>query len=115
MKRKIIIGGTLKEAGKRFIDVWHRAERGEKVAPESAITFVSFESLWKVMTDKRHELLKHLHRHPAPNVRALAKALKRDYKNVYEDVQALAAIGLIDNSGKTLRAEYDEIRSSLTI
>lgn len=65
------------------------------------------------MTDKRHELLRHLHDHPTPSVRALARALKRDYKRVYEDVRALTSVGLVEKEGGLLRADYDEIRASI--
>ncbi len=113
MKTKIEIGGTLEDAGKRVIDAWHRAERGEKVEPTDTITFVSWKALHNVMTDKRHALLRHLRKRPASSVRALAKSLKRDYKNVHEDVKALSSIGLINTKGRTLRVEYSKIETAI--
>src|SRR5690606_41303388 len=69
-----------------------RSESGEAVEAEDNVTFTSRSALASVMSDKRHELLKHLHRHPAPSLRALARELGRDYKRVYEDVAALASV-----------------------
>ena len=34
----------------------------------------------RVLTPRRLELLRHLHRHPVPSIAELARTLKRDYK-----------------------------------
>lgn len=115
MRKKVYVGGSLREAARRVVEAWHRAERGEKVAPQDTITFATWSALAAVMTDKRHELLRHLRRHPTPSIRALARDLGRDYKRVYEDVQALAAIGLVDIDDGALRAGYDEIQASIKV
>lgn len=73
-KRNIFVSHTaLDDAAKRFAEVWKKAERGEAVEPEDNVSFVSWSALSAVMTDKRHELLRHLHRNPAPSMRALAR------------------------------------------
>ncbi len=115
MTKKVLVGGSLGEAARRVVEAWHRAERGERVAPRDNITFLSWSVLAAVMTDKRHELLRYLRRHPTPSIRALSRALGRDYKRVYEDVQALAAVGLVDKDGGVLRADYDEIQASIKV
>ncbi len=114
-KRTIIVGGGLGEAARRVSEAWHRSERGETVEPEDNVTFVSWSALASVMSDKRHELLKHLHRHPAPSLRALARELGRDYKRVHEDVAALESVGLVERGEDGLYAEYDEIRTVITL
>jgi predicted transcriptional regulator len=48
---------------RRFIDAWHRAERGQAV-DEHHLSFESWEGLARVLTGKRLELLRHLHRTP---------------------------------------------------
>ena len=85
------------------------------MAPRDNVTFVTWSALAAAMTDKRHELLRHLHDHPAPSIRALARALGRDYKRVHEDVRALAAVGLVEKQGGLLRADYDEIRATIKV
>ena len=114
-KRTLIVGGSLEEAARRVAESWHRAERGEEVEAEDNVTFASWSALASVMSDKRHELLKHLHRHPAPSLRALARALGRDYKRVYEDVAVLSSVGLVERGEDGLYAEYDEIRTVITL
>ena len=98
----------------RFIDAWHRAERGE-VVDEHHLSFESWAGLAKVLTPRRLELLRHLRRQPVPSIAALARALGRDYKRVHADVEALAAAGLIDRAPTGLRADYDEIRASIAV
>jgi predicted transcriptional regulator len=99
---------------RRFIDAWHRAERGQAV-DEHHLSFESWEGLARVLTGKRLELLRHLHRHAASSIAELARALGRDYKRVHADVEALAAAGLIDRTPAGLRADYGEIRTSIAV
>lgn len=115
VNRRIYVGGTLEDAAKRVADIWNKAARGEVVEAEDNITFLSWSALSKVMTDRRHELLRHLHRTPAPSLRSLARELGRDYKRVHADVTALAAIGLIQRDGRSLRADYSAIEARITL
>lgn len=107
-------GGFEEEASRRFIDAWHRAERGESFH-ERHLAFESWDVLARVLTGKRMELLRHVRRHEVASIRALAKALGRDYSNVHADVQALVAVGLLDASESGLRAEYDAIETKIAI
>ena len=111
---RVHVGGGFDAVAKRVARAWHQAERGEKV-DEDHLTFVSWNALAKVMTEKRFELLRHLHRFPAASVAALARSLGRDYKRVHEDVEALSAVGLIERDKTGLRADYDEIRTIIAL
>jgi predicted transcriptional regulator len=113
-KREIHVGGTFAETKRRVLDAVARAERGEEVQ-EDHVTFATWAALSAVMTPKRFALIRHLHRQPEASIAALARNLKRDYKRVHEDIEALVAAGLVDRSGKTLTAEYDEIRTRIAI
>jgi predicted transcriptional regulator len=48
------------------------------------------------ITPRRFDLLEGLHRCGLICINALAKLLKRNYKNVHDDVKALESIGLIE-------------------
>jgi predicted transcriptional regulator len=67
------------------------------------------------MTTKRFELVRHLNRHPEASIAALARSLKRDYKRVHEDIEALAAAGLVERSERGLWADYSEIRAQIAV
>lgn len=104
MKKEIQIGiGDASNTAKDFIDVWKRAERGEKVEAEERLYFENLEILLKTLTSGRWVLLKTLRTSGPMSVRSLANELRRDYKNVHIDVRRLERIGLID------RAKDDKI------
>lgn len=112
---KITVGGRMEDdASRRFVDAWHRAESGETFH-ERHLAFESWDALIRVLTTKRMELLRYVHRHNVTSVRALAKALGRDYSNVHADVQALTAAGLLDASDGGVRADYDAIETKIAI
>ena len=114
-KVKMTVGGAIEdEAARRFIDAWHRGERGESFR-ERHLVFESWDALVRVLTAKRMELLRYVRRHPVASVRALAKALARDYSNVHADVQALMAAGLLEATGRGVRADYDAIETKIAI
>ncbi|MEO3999022.1 hypothetical protein [Mesorhizobium sp. CAU 1732] len=113
MKKQIVVGGSLRDAASRVSQAWRQAARGEAVQAEDSVTFLSWAALASVMTEKRYEMLRHLHRHPTPSIRALSRDLGRDFKRVHEDVTALEAIGLIEREDGMLRADYDEIRAAI--
>jgi predicted transcriptional regulator len=114
-KVKLTVGGKIEnEASQRFVDAWHRAERGETFE-ERHLAFESWDALARVLTGKRMELLHYVRRHNVTSIRSLAKALKRDYSNVHTDVQALAGAGLLDASTKGVRADYDAIETKIAI
>jgi len=112
---RITVGGDLEgDASRRFVDAWHRAERGGTFA-ERHLAFESWDALARLLTAKRLELLRHVRRHKVASVRALAKALGRDYSNVHADVRALAAAGLLDAGDGAVRADYDWIETRIAV
>lgn len=118
MKRIEIGVGSLKQAAGAFADLWRRAEAGERLPEATArVDFGSLPELLAVLSPKRLELLEAIKRDPGESIRALSRSLGRDYKNVHEDVTALAELGLIvRNKAGRLAAPYDElvIRAPLT-
>lgn len=115
-KRKMIqVGGTLRQAAAEVVAAWNKAAAGEAVEPTDKTMFVTWSALASVMTDKRHALIAHLHEHPASSIRALAREIGRDYKRVHDDLQMLAAVGLVEFDGNSWRADYDEIATAITV
>jgi predicted transcriptional regulator len=103
---QIHVGETTGSVGARFVDAWHRMDRGEDVN-ERHVSFANWETMVRVLSPKRLELLRHVHQHPAKNIRSLAQALGRDYRRVHEDVEALTAAGLLDRDTAGVRTDYD--------
>jgi predicted transcriptional regulator len=114
-KVKITVGGDIEnEASRRFVKAWRRAARGRTLR-ERHLAFESWTALSRVLTGKRLELLHHVRHNKVASVRALAKALDRDYSNVHADVRALAEAGLLDLDKTGVRADYDAIETRVWI
>jgi predicted transcriptional regulator len=113
-KRVKVHVGTLQDMGKRFVSAWHRLEHGEKVR-ERHVTFPDLPAMLNALTPKRMELLRDVHREPAASIKALAERLGRDYKRVHEDVETLAASGLLLRDGGCVSAPYDAITAEMRL
>jgi len=102
-KQHIHIGVEEADQGfERFIKAWHKAEAGGSEEVEIHLNFEDLSMLASILTPKRLELMKSLRQHGPLSVRALAKQLKRDYKNVHADVSALEEAGLIQRTEEGL-------------
>ena len=88
--------GDERETAQEFMEAWHRGTRGEVPEPlVEHLYFPDLETLLQTLTPRRLTLLQTLHAIGPVSVRALAKALERDYKNVHTDIQALERLGLV--------------------
>jgi len=100
----------------RFIKAWHAAGSAQREQAEVHLNFENFAMLLSLLTPKRLELLRWLRQHGPRSVRALAKELERDYKNVYADVSALEECGLIVRTqDNLLAAPWDVIDTRLQL
>ena len=114
-KRRIQVRvGTAEDMGRRFIDAWHRAERGERVREEH-LTFVDFKQLLGTLSDERLRLLKEVRCESAASVRQLAERLGRNYKNVHEDIERLTAAGLLAREDGRVMAPYETILAEMSL
>ena len=61
--------------------------------------------IYLMMSPKRMEILDYLTNHSINSIKILAKELKRNYKNVYDDVKAMEEFGLVElvNDGRNKR------------
>jgi predicted transcriptional regulator len=103
----IHVGGSFSDDIQRFLAAATRAEAGQTVEPETHISFQDWETFFRVLTPTRIALLRHVHAHDVPSVRALSQAIGRDYRRVHGDVDALVAAGLIERRGTALTTEWD--------
>ncbi len=119
-KRKITVKtGSLEEAAKEFVNVWHQLEAGSaaKIAPVEKISFTDPRLLFKTLTARRWELLNYLHEQGKMSIRSLANALHRDYSNVHQDVKTLALLGLIlkDEEDNKYHVPWEMIVTEFTL
>lgn len=96
-----------------FMDTWKQLEGGTKVEPSDRLYFHDWSTFASLFTPRRVALLEALRVEPADSIRALARRLGRDQKNVHADVQALLTVGLIERDGERLMAPYSEIGAAL--
>ena len=100
----------------RFVRAWHKAEAGEIEQAEVHLNFEDFAMLLSVLTPKRLALLRSLRQHGPLSVRALAKHLERDYKNVHTDARALEDVDLIARTEEGLLfAPWDVIDTHMRL
>lgn len=81
---------------KEVKSVWKKLEQGKKVKKHEGISFESLETMRKVLTEERLRILKIIKKYHPGSIYELAKMLKRDTKNVSDDVHYLAELALIE-------------------
>lgn len=92
--------------------VFARARQAAKGRPQGArISFASVELMFRVMTDKRWELIKALAGQGPMSIREAARRVERDVKAVHGDVTALLNAGALwkTEDGK-IEFPFDRIR-----
>jgi predicted transcriptional regulator len=109
--RRIEIGVVSpKEESQALLDWAARVDAGEEMLEaEPRLSFATYSQLHAALTDKRMGLLEQLAQNDGTNIRQLAALLNRDYKNVYDDVQILSKIGLVEKRDGLLYVPYDDI------
>jgi predicted transcriptional regulator len=96
--------------------VWKKLEKGESMKRHEGISFENTEAMRKILSEERLRILKTIKKEHPKSIYELAKLLKRDIKNTFDDVQFLAQIGLIElkktREGRektTPKVNYDRI------
>jgi predicted transcriptional regulator len=77
-------------------NVWDKTEKGEKLKKHEGLYFENLEAMRKVLTENRLRMLKVIRKEHPASIYELAKFLKRDVKNTFDDIHFLADIGLIE-------------------
>ncbi len=119
MKKRDFKVGIIDEDdfNREVMGILENAEKG--VIPETPVERVYFgdmRTFLEHITPKRLELLETLHKTGPMSVNALAKLLKRSYKNVYDDVRALEVAGLIErDEQKRIDVPWNEITTTLKL
>lgn len=113
-KRALLIVEPTSKAFDRFTEVLKKPIQS-RYKGYVVLSFPSFEVLGRVVTGARLELLSAIRSFKPKSIQQLAKAVKRDFKNVYKDIQLLAEYGLIElkengaRKATSLSAKYTEL------
>ncbi len=93
-KRVMLVVESQKKAMDRVFRALAKPTR--KFASTEIISFPDFETLGKVITGVRVEILNVIRQQKPKSIQELSRLVKRDFKNVYQDVQLLKEFGLIE-------------------
>lgn len=93
-KKVVLLVEPSKTATSRAFSVLKKPSK--KYAGMEIISFPDFETLGRVITGARLELLNMIRHREPKSIQELARFVARDFKNVYQDVKLLAQFGLID-------------------
>jgi len=107
MKIKKIVIKSREDFDSEFLKFAKALDRGEKIKPQIGEYFESLEAVRDFLTEKRLELWRTIRDKEPKSITDLAKLVRRDYKDVYQDVSILVTVGLVEikkPKGATTRA-----------
>lgn len=102
-----------------FVATGEAIMRGEQVKKREGVFFSDYEAFRKALTPKRLELLHAIKEGKPASIHQLAKLVRRDIKNVHDDVKYLSQVGLVELSetgpGMSCRVGYDKIKFEIAV
>jgi predicted transcriptional regulator len=93
-KKVVLIVESTKQGFDRAFSLM--AKPSKKYAGMAVISFPDFETLGRVITGARLQLISVIRAQKPASIQELARLVGRDFKNVYQDVKLLAQFGLIE-------------------
>jgi len=114
---KIKIGiASEKHVNEEFIDAWYRAINDEINEPEESLYFIDPKTFLNIISDKRLTILYTLRSHGKTDIHNLSNTLRRNYNDVYHDVQLLKQAGLIKQSiSEAISVPWDIIQTEIKL
>ena len=113
---------SLDTAFAEWAETFEKVRKGKKVGRNRGVYFTSLEAIRKVLTEKRLQLLHVIKEQEPDSVYNLSKIVKRDIKNVNDDLQLLKDIGLVSitkaRKGRERvipRVNYDKIQLEIGV
>ncbi len=113
---------SLDTAFAEWAETFEKVRKGKKVNKSRGVYFTSLEAIWKVLTEKRLQLLHVIKEQEPDSVYNLSKIVKRDIKNVNDDLELLKNIGLVSitkaREGRRRvipRVTYDKIQLEIGV
>jgi predicted transcriptional regulator len=123
MKRRLRIGVRPRQRSySAALQAFRQAEAGRHAGRSGGLYFESMDDVRRILTARRLDLLVAiLQRRPA-SVTELARVVKRDLKNVSEDLAVLQQLGVVEfapsrthGNARTPVVPYDEIEVTIDL
>lgn len=112
----------MKDVLQEFAVELSKARKGERIVPRNELSFQNIDTLRKVLTEKRIELLHVIRKYSPDSIYELAKIVNRDLKSVNVDIDVLVSLGLVsikkikEERMKTRpRVEFDKLNVEIAI
>lgn len=117
MKRRLRIGVRSRQTSYvAALQALRQAEDGNRSSHGGGLYFESLDDVRKILTARRLDLIVAILRHRPGSVTELARVVKRDLKNVSEDLAVLRQLGVVEfapgrthGNARTPVVPYDEI------
>jgi len=113
---------SLDTAFAKWAETFEKVRIGKKFDKSRGVYFTSLEAIRKVLTEKRLQLLHVIKEQKPDSVYNLSKIVKRDIKNVNDDLHLLKDIGLVSitkaRKGRERvipRVNYDKIQLEIGV
>ena len=107
---KINVGADVKSTLTLAQQAMESLSVGEEVTPYYGVGFKNVSQMLSVFTEKRWDLLAALRENGPTSIAELARVVKRDYKNVHNDVERLMEwLAIEKNEQGKIFTPYDEI------
>lgn len=94
----------------RFINTWHSGQTEGDV-----LSFESPTALFRAITPKRWELISTLQQLGTVSQRELARQTKRDIHRIADDLKALKALGIVEQSAQGICIPFERIHTDFTL
>jgi len=107
---KINVGADVKSTLTLAQQAMESLSVGEEATPYFGVGFKNVSQMLSVFTEKRWDLLAALRENGPTSIAELARVVKRDYKNVHNDVERLMEwLAIEKNEQGKVFTPYDEI------
>lgn len=121
--KRITIGmKSWEESKKELKSIFHQVGQGKPLPEEESLSFTDLETFRKCLTPKRLALLWTIAEHHPQSVRELAASVRREVKNVSDDLEYLCQVGLVEFRPSTTHGNarapvvpYDRVDVSLDL
>lgn len=87
----------------------------DKAESSAGLSFVAYETMHRVLSPKRLDIVRAMARHGAMSYREVSRRVGRDFKGVHSDLTALIQAGVVDRTEDGVVFPYDALHFEFDI